>query len=102
MELLDALRVVHKQASSGTIQFPSVGICGNAVEHVDANYRASIYEFYGELQELFLGWPEHSGDMVYPIESTRESYPWNGDRLKSRLSLLDYAIAKLERQERGE
>ena len=97
--LLEALRAVLYDAENGTIKYKYVGICCNVV--LNAPYGiGSAERVYRRLDEIFKGWPEHSGSESRPVASSRYDvisgdWRWEGEQLQARIRLLQYSIAKL-------
>lgn len=70
---------------------PRVGICGHIPSYIE----------YEDLYSLFEGWPEHSGNKGFPVDSYRaynedRDNLWQGDNLRKRKSLIEHMLVKLE------
>lgn len=87
--LARAFRKLRRQVHKG--EQHRLGICFNVSELSGASYRV--------LEEVFVGWPKHSGDLCYPIrpdDNESATWRWEGEQRELRLELIDYCIDKLE------
>jgi len=98
-DILTALRLVKEAANGNRSDYKlvtSVGICRNLTNALNC-------ECYGFVNKYSIGWPEHSGNIEYPIKHIKDTagllHLWNGEEGRQRLSLLDYLIARMESQE---
>lgn len=96
-EIIKLLRQVRRDAKAGKIARLNVGICGNAWSLVGGSSWEDQAEFYKRLEDLFKGWPQHSGNLVWPVREVSNSLgDWEGEHLALRLDLLNYVIHKAE------
>lgn len=71
-----------------------MGICYNW----QAGYSFSVANCYELVNQLSVGWPEHSGSGSYPIPKAcwHSSDPlWEGEQLELRQSLMCYMLGQL-------
>lgn len=103
IEILKALKALRKRADGWWlfgVPRNFLGICGNLSHLLDGDGGGFV------VARLSKGWPEHSGDGVYPIVGGVEAYwktrnKWSGEQGEARKRLLDYMIAKLEQEISG-
>ena len=91
-EMLTHLLKLKELASCGNIPADMYGICSNLTS-VSQAYS------YGFVEKYSIGWPEHSGDIEYPVPITvSDQYKgkWAGKYGAARLRLLDYLIEQME------
>ena len=89
--LIDKLMIIRY----GKVEVLGCGICANwnwAVEEVLGERFVNCYNL---VQELALGWPEHSGDYVMPVPNDRYQLMWEGPNREARISLCDYILEQL-------
>ena len=90
-EMLAHLLKLKGLAAYGNIPAEMNGICGNLTI-------VSQVQSYGFVEKYSIGWPEHSGDIEYPVPNTGDYQfdKWAGEYGASRLRLLDYLIEQME------
>lgn len=78
----------------------STGICCNLGEVFSAGDTETLFAMQRKVRELAKGWPEYSGDEVYPVPCegmpSRSAYltlpKWEGEYGAARMRLLNYLI----------
>lgn len=91
-EMLAHLLTLKDLVAHGNIPAEANGICGNLT------IVSQVYS-YGFVEKYSIGWPEHSGDIEYPVPITvSDQYKgkWAGKYGAARLRLLDYLIEQME------
>lgn len=76
------------------------GICNNVAEVFSAEDEKTFSAMQSGVRELAKGWPEYSGDEVYPVPCEgmppRSAYltlpKWEGEYGAARMRLLNYLI----------
>lgn len=78
----------------------SAGICNNVTSALLAEDDEIFFKLQEQVCELAKGWPEYSGDPVFPVPckglSPKVAYlslpRWEGEYGAARMRLLDYLI----------
>ena len=95
IEVADVLIGKLSSIRNGNVDILGCGICANwnwAVEEVLGDKFISCYKL---VQELALGWPDHSGDTVMPIPYNPNCHQWEGPNREARMGLCDYMLEQL-------
>lgn len=91
-EMLAHLLTLKDLVACGNIPAETNGICSNLT------IVSQVYS-YGFVEKYSIGWPEHSGDIEYPVPrivSGQYKGNWIGEYGEARLRLLDYLIEQME------
>lgn len=90
-EMLAHLLTLKGLVAHGNIPAETNGICGNLT------IVSQVYS-YGFVEKYSTGWPEHSGDIEYPVQNLADTYYclWRYEYGAARLRLLDYLIEQME------
>lgn len=104
--ILAAMKCVREKYSGCTQGPAGHGICYEVMnlflgpnlhdKRSDVFFPASPIKLIAWLQDFFVDWPEHSGDLRYPVEDERELDLPNPFCNPKRMRLLNWAIAKLQ------
>jgi hypothetical protein len=79
----------------GNIEVKGVGICGNwswAIEGLLINSNRTGYRL---VENLSVGWPDHTGDRCRPIPNHFSLPMWEDQQLEYRQSLMRYMLEQL-------
>ena len=78
---------------AGRVSDRKMGICFNW----QTGYRFSVANCYELVNQLSVGWPDHSGNESYPIPKCWHSPDllWEGKQLELRQSLMSYMLGQL-------
>lgn len=100
-QLICALKTLRVHSNHCGVPHPRQGICGNVAYYLRTEH--DVPPFVGVspthvLCDLFLDWPEHSGQLAWPIKEDHGHKKWSGQNLETRTRLIDYTIDRLERQ----
>ena len=79
----------------GVVKDADCGICFNWSAAKTVHY--SLINFYNLVDNLAVGWPEHSGNRSYPIKqrSSMLDSLWEGEQLALRQDLMRYIMKQL-------
>jgi hypothetical protein len=100
IEVADVLIGKLKRVKSGNIRIAGVGICGNWNWSVEEELGEDAIHCYGLVEELAIGWPEHSGSTTMPIRHNNDYQLWEGPNMVARQSLCNYILEQLEAHRR--
>lgn len=99
----EAVLEVLERILNQDIPRKNMGICYNAIEHLDEAVRSeggnftSPVSLIGFMAYLFKGWEYHNGAHVYPVPHNWDLGCWEGTNGAFRLDLVDHMIRRLDK-----